>query len=159
MRQQPFDQASQLHERSPKHLQRAKELSSEKGVSFCLSALPIEYHAFTVHKSAIRDALCLHYNWQSSHLPSKCTCGLSFSVDHTLNRPTGGMPTIRHNEVRDFTGKVITVVCHDVCLKLSLQPLKGERFHHITAITKDGARLDIRAQSFEVNGTSEHSLM
>ena len=40
-----------------------------------------------------------------ANLPSRCVCGKSFSVDHALNCPTGGFPTIRHNQLRDFTAK------------------------------------------------------
>ena len=42
-------------------------------------------------------------------------CGKSFTLDHTLSCPTGGYPTICHNEICDLTTKVMTEVCHDVC--------------------------------------------
>ncbi len=99
------------------------ELGSEKGASSWLSALPIEEHGFALYKGTFRDALCMRYNYQPTHLPSKCVCGKFFSVDHALSCPTGGQPTIRHNELRDFTAKATTEVCHDVCVEPSLQPL------------------------------------
>ena len=140
--------ARQLHFRLPRHLQRAVELCSEKGASSWLSVLPIEDHGFALHKGAFRDALCLRYNWSPPQLPQKCVCGHSFSVDHAFNCSTGGLPTARHNELRDFTAKVMTEVCHDVCIEPPLQPLTGEALAFATANTEEGARLDISAQGF-----------
>ena len=107
-------------------LKRAMELASEKGASSWLTALPITEHGFTLHKGAFRDALCLRYNWQPTHLPKSCVCGHSFTVDHALSCPTGGLPTVRHNELRDFTAQVMTEVCHNLCTEPPLQPLSGE---------------------------------
>ena len=140
--------ATQLRTTLPTHLQRAMELGSEKGASSWLSVLPIEEHGFALHKGAFRDALCLRYNWQPANLPNDCVCGHSFSVDHALSCSTGGFPSIRHNELRDFTAKVMTEVCHDVCLEPTLQPLTGETLRYATANTEDGAHLDISAQGF-----------
>ena len=137
------------------------ELGSEKGASSWLSLLPIEKHEFALHKGAFRDALCLRYNWQPANLPKNCICGHSFSVDHALSCSTGGFQTIRHNELRDFTAKVMTEVCHDVCLEPTLQPLTGEtlRYATATANTEDGACLDISAQGFWDNRYQRAFLM
>ena len=147
-RQHHSNTAVELKTQLPRHLQRAMELGSEKGASSWLSALPIEDHGFALHKGAFRDALCLRYNWQPTHLPSKCICGKAFSIDHALSCPTGGLPTIRHNELRDFTAKVMTEVCHDVCIEPPLQPISGEALSYATPTKDDEARLDIRAQGF-----------
>ena len=56
------EDAKNLYTQLPGDLQRCVELSQEKGASIWLTALPIENHAFTLHKSAFRDALCLRYN-------------------------------------------------------------------------------------------------
>ena len=146
-RQQYTDRATELKTKLPRHLRRAVELGSEKGASSWLSALPIEEHGFELHKGAFRDALCLRYNWQPSHLPSNCVCGQAFTVEHALNCHTGGFPTIWHNEVRDFTANVMTEVCH-VCTKPHLQLLSGESLTYFTANTDDEAHLDISAQGF-----------
>ena len=69
-------------------------------------------------------------------------------MDHALSCPTGGLPTVRQNELRDFTAKVMTEVCHDVCVEPPLQLLLGETMSHATAVTEDEARLDIRVQGF-----------
>ena len=147
-RQHHSNTAVELKAQLPRHLQRAMELGSEKGASSWLSALPIEDHGLALHKGAFRDTLCLRYNWQPTHLPSKCICGKAFSIDHALTCPTGGLPTIRHNELRDFTAKVMTEVCHDVCIEPPLQPISGEALSYATSTKDDEARLDIRAQGF-----------
>jgi len=49
-------------------------------------------------------------------LPSKCVCGNEFTVDHAINCSSGGFPTLRHNELRDFTATVTSEVCHDVAI-------------------------------------------
>ncbi len=99
--------------------QKLMDMASEKGSSSWLAALPIESHGFSLHQGAFRDAISLRYacGWLPPHLPSKCVCGKSFTVDHTLNCPNGGFPTIRHNEIKDFTAKLMTEVCHDVCVE------------------------------------------
>ena len=62
--------------------------------------------------------------------------------------PTGGFPSIRHNELRDLTAEALTEVCSDVCIEPHLQPLTGETLHYSSANSQDGARLDIRAAGF-----------
>ena len=42
-------------------------------------------------KGAFRDA---RYGWLPSGLPVHCVCGQGFSVDHALNCPTRGYPTL-----------------------------------------------------------------
>ena len=39
-------------------------------------------------------------------------------------------------------------VCDDVCLEPHLQPMTGETLNGASAITEDGARLDIAANGF-----------
>ena len=50
---------------------------------------------------------------------------------------------MRHNEVRDITASLLTEVCHGVTIEPHLQPLSGETLSHQSAITEDGARLDV----------------
>ena len=145
-REQQNDDAITL--RSLDTLKRAMELAKEKGSSSWLTPLPLESHGFALHKSSFRDALCLRYGWQPERLPTRCDCGDAFTVDHALNCPRGAFPTIRHNEVRDFTGQLLTEVCHDVCIEPVLQPLEGERLDLASSIRDDNARTDIRARGF-----------
>ena len=55
---------------------------------------------------------------------------------------------MRHNEVRDLTANLMAEVCHDVCIEPTLQPVTGERLSGASAITDEGARLDIAASGF-----------
>ena len=53
-----------------------------------------------------------------------------------------------HNVIRDITAELVTEVCPNVCVKPTLQPLTGESFPFRSTNTKEGARLDIKAQNF-----------
>ena len=67
---------------------------------------------------------------------------------HVLSFPRGGFPSIRHNEIRDVTGNLLTEVCHDVMVEPELQPLTGETLACATSNPSDGARLDIAVNGF-----------
>ena len=124
------------------------QLSSEKGASLWLSVLPIEEHGFALHKGAFRDALCLRYGWLPSSLPAKYVCGHGFTVDHAMNCSSGGFPTLRHNELRDFTAAVLSEVCHDVAVEPVFQPLSREALRFAAANVEDEARLDVSVRGF-----------
>ena len=81
----------------------------------------------------------------ADRLPSNCTCGASFSVEHALSCAKGGFPSIRHNEIRDLTATLLTEVCNDVCIEPELQPVTDEELTGSTANSRTGARLDIAA--------------
>ena len=101
-----------------------------------------------MHKGEFRDALALRYGWQPPHVPVSCACGHTFSIEHVLSCPTGGFPSIRHNEVRDLTATLLTEVCHNVVIEPDLQPLGGEVLSGGSANIQEGARLDIAANGF-----------
>ena len=126
-------------------LQRCVELAAEKGASNWLTCRPLRQYGFVLHKGAFRDAVCIRYGWTPERLPQSCVCGRSFSVAHALSCPTGGYPSIRHNELRDITASLLGQVANDVCVEPILQPLTGESLAHRTAISDDGARLDVAA--------------
>ena len=129
-------------------LQRSVALAQEKGSSAWLTALPVAEHGFLLHKGEFRDAICLRYGWNLNNTPQSCNCGTSFSVDHAMTCHMGGIPTIRHNEIRDITATLLTEVCHNVATEPLLQPLTNESFNHRSANTEPNARLDIRARGF-----------
>ena len=148
-RQQQNTAAIELKAKLPSHLQRATDVSSEKGASSWLSTLPIAEHGFALHKGgAFRDALCLRYGWYPTNLPSHCVCGNKLNVEHALSCPRGGFPSIRPNENRDITASLMSEVCHAVGTEPCLQPVIGELLTHRTANREEGAHLDIMAQSF-----------
>ena len=101
-----------------------------------------------LHKGAFCDAPCLRYRWHPLHLPSHCVCDVKFTVEHSLNCHRGGLPIVRHNEVRDITADLMSEVCHGVGKEPELQPVTEETFAHRTGNREDGARADVVAESF-----------
>ncbi len=128
--------------------QRAMEQASEKGASAWLTAIPMSKHGFNLHKQAFRDALCLRFGWTPTRLATHCPCGQPFSVNHAFSCSKGAMPSIRHDAIRDITAQLLTEVCPNVCVEPTLQPLTGESFPLRSTNTKEGARLDVKAQTF-----------
>ena len=142
------NEASNLKSCLPVPLQYSMSLAQESGASNWLTALPIEDFGFTLHKGAFRDALALCYGWCPTKVPSHCACGQPFSVSHALSCHMGGYPSIRHNEIRDLTADLLSVVCHGVSTEPHLQPVDGEVLRGASANNSDGARLDISASGF-----------
>ena len=123
------------------------DIYSDKGASHRLTVVPMASHGFSLPKASFRDVLCMRYNWQPDHLPSHCSCGQAFSVDHALSCASGGYSVLRHNELRNFTASILQEVCHDVALEPPLQPLSGEQLHR-AANASEESRLDISARAF-----------
>ena len=113
-----------------------------------MTALPLEEYGFSLHKSAIRDAIALRYNWSLERVPTSCSCGSSFSIEHALSCAKGCYPSIRHNEIRDLTANLVTEVCSNVSVEPMLQPITGETFRGASTNAQEGARLDIAADGF-----------
>ena len=83
-----------------------------------------------------------------THQTAADRSGCPFSVDHALNCPRGGFPSLRHNELRDITASLMKEVCHNVTTEPVLQPLSGETLNPRSAIVEDNARSDVRAEGF-----------
>ena len=90
------------------------DLAKEKGGSSWREALPIQEHQFNLSRKEFRDCLCLRYGWTPDRLPSACVCGSAFDVDHAMSCPTGGLRSIRHNEMRDLLALTMSEVYFDV---------------------------------------------
>ena len=127
--------------------QRALDLASAKGASNWLTTRPLQEHGFALHKSAFHDAMALRYGWSPQQTPAHCACGTSFSVEHALCCPKGGLPSIRHNEIRDLTATLLTEVCSQVAVEPELQPV-SQQDYPASANIQDGARLDIAMNGF-----------
>ena len=140
--------ASVIRDNASAGLQRAMDLAQEKGASSWLTSLPLKEFNLALHKGAFHDATALRYGWLPKNIPTHCSCGSSFTVEHALFCPKGGFPIMRHNEVRDLTANLMAEVCHDVCIEPTLQPVTGEHLSGASAITDEGARLDIAASGF-----------
>ena len=129
--------------------QTALDYATIKGASTWLSALPLSEYGFALHKAAFHDAIALRYGWPLCRTPAHCARGTIFSVDHALSCPKGGLPSLRHNEIRDLTASLLTEVCHRVQVEPELQAVSDPgAFSHATANTQEGARLDIAMNGF-----------
>ena len=56
--------------------------------------------------------------------------------------------SIRHNDLRDLTPRIVSEVCKDTEIEPKLLPLSGEELHGRTTNPSDKARVYIRTQGF-----------
>ena len=82
-----------------------------------------------------------------------CVCGVRFTVDHAMICKRGGFIIQRHNELRDLEAELLKMVCHDVEVEPSLQPVTGEELNRGENQSHD-ARLDVHARGFWGRQTS-----
>jgi hypothetical protein len=128
-------------------LQRSIEIAALKTSSTWLTALPIDAEELALHKTD-RDALRIRYGLALPNIPMNCVCGATFDLDHALTCKKGGFIHKRHDEVRDFLTRLISVPCFDVAKEPPLQPLDDEPLAYATANISENARLDISARNF-----------
>ena len=80
--------------------------------------------------------------------PSLCDSRSSFSMDHVLSCPKGGLPSLYHNDIRDLTATLLTEVCSQVIVELKLQPVGNpDEYSLATSDAQEGARLDVAMKS------------
>ena len=118
----PQEAATRFKSKSPAALLHSAELATEEGASSWLTAIPLDWYGFTLHKGAYCDALCLRYGWSPPLLASLCVCGQVLTIAHALSCPTGGYPSICHNELRNHC----RLSESDVTVEPPLQTLTGE---------------------------------
>ena len=141
-------QQADLLARLPQASRLSVELASEKGASSWLTTLPVVELGFHLNKSEFRDGSCLRYNWPLRYLPSHCVCGQDLNVEHAPSCAVGGLPSQRHNHIRDLTATFLSEVASNVGVEPRLLPLSGEALPLRSANTDDQARLDIEAYGF-----------
>ena len=127
------------------------ELSQETGASSWLTSLPLVDEGYHLNKQCFQDLLRIRYGWKLKHFPETCECGQNFSIDHALSCKKGGFISLRHNEIRNITAKLLNEVHHDVKIEPTLQPLTGENLP-LQSNTSEEARLDISARGFWITG-------
>ena len=76
------------------------ETCLEKGASNWLSALPLKEAGFSLSKLEFRNAIALRYDLPVPSLPDICACGNEFIRDLSMICKTGGLVSLRHNELR-----------------------------------------------------------
>ena len=121
---------------------------TEPSASNWLSCLPLQKYGFVFHKSDFRDCVRLRYGKEIDRMPDKCAFMAKFDINNALNCHLGGFINIRHNEIRNFIGGMISRVHNDVQIEPELQPLHDEQFHLASTLTADQARPDVRARGF-----------
>ena len=70
------------------------------------------------------------------------------NVEHSLSCSVGGLPSQRHNHLRDLTATLLTEVASNVGVEPPLLPLTGESLRYRSANTEDRARVDVEAHGF-----------
>lgn len=83
----------------------------------------------------------------SLHLPSHCTRVVSFSVDHGFSCPYSALPSIRLNDFRDLTTKLLTEVCPSLATEPTLQPFTWDLLSFRTSNSEEGPHFDVSTQS------------
>ena len=105
---------------------RLNDFNKEVGSSNWLTSLPMKEQGYALNKEQFWDALRIRYDWFIPRLPTECVCGAKFNVSHALSCKKGGFITMRHNEVRDITGRLMEEVCRDVRKEPVLMELHNE---------------------------------
>ena len=90
----------------------------------------------------------MRYGWTPANIPTHCTDGEPFTVEHALSCTRGGYVALRRNELRDLFAELLRETSTNVSIEPELQPLSGEVFQAASAVLSDGARLDIKASGF-----------
>ena len=137
----------QLRQKMIAEAKRTNDAHRETGASNWLTSLPLEELDYHLNKQQFWDAIRIRYNWALSNLPAECVCGKKFDISHAMSCKKGGLVTLRHNEVRDVTGKLLEEVCKDVRKEPSMLQLNSELLQ-TTANRKPEARLDISVIGF-----------
>ena len=126
---------------------RNLEQLSEPGASSWVGAIPLKEQGLNLNRAEFNDAMCLRYDKPLKNLPSKCPCGKKFTTTHAMNCKRGGFISARHDNIRNFTARLLKEVCNDVQIEPPLQPTGGAQLPK-GSLTEDGARPDIRARGF-----------
>jgi hypothetical protein len=132
----------------PSDQHRAMLAAQDKGASVLVTTLPIEKYGFALSKMEFRDQLLMRYKWPLPDLPTTCSCGASFDLNHSQICHLGGFINMRHDELRNLMASEMKQVLHDVEIEPRLAPLSGEILQPRTAISSNEARSDIRARGF-----------
>ena len=74
--------------------------------------------------------------------------GSKFDIEHSRSFRKEGFVTIRHNDLRDITVKILSEVCSKTEVEPKFVPLSGEDLSNRTAYRSNEARLDVRACDF-----------
>ena len=140
---------SSIRSKMPEKMQRAMDFANEKGASYFLTALPLEEQGFTFHsKQDFRDLIRMRYRKRIPNLPSICSCGSPYSLDHSQICKLSGFIHMRHDNVSRLFAFQAKKSFRDVEVEPHLQPLSGEKMRYNSANIKSEARSDVRIRGF-----------
>ena len=60
-------------------------------------------------------------------MPSKCTCGQKYDLNHAMNCKRGGFVVMRHNNGREFEANLLKTIQNDVEIEPALQKIDNKR--------------------------------
>ena len=96
---------------------RLLDVSIKQGVSNWLLALLISDFGFELSKQHFSNAIRLRYGWSIATLSTTCPCGARLSMQHCMSCKKGSFVSIRHNDLRDLTAKMLSKVYKDIVTK------------------------------------------
>ena len=97
--------------------------------------------------------MALHYNKPLRGLPSKCPCGQTFGVNHSLNCKRVGFVIICHNNIRDLEANLLRKIHNDVETEPPLQAVNDELIIGLTCIE---SKPDKRARGVWITGQNSY---
>ena len=127
-------------------------MSTQTGVSNCLTVLPITEFGFEFSKQQFWDLIRLRYGWEICNLPTSCSCISKFDIKHSMSFKKGGVISMQHNDLRDLAANMMSKVCKDTETEPKLIPLSGEELQGRTANNSNEASVDIRNRGFWERG-------
>ena len=110
--------------------------------------MPITEHGFELPKQQFWDSVTLGYGWKITNLLKFCPCGSKFDIQHSTSCKKRSFVSIRRNDLRDLTPRIVSEVCKDTEIEPKLLPLSGEELHGRTTNPSDKARVNIRTRGF-----------
>ena len=99
----------------PAYQIRAVKRINEGSLSAWLTALPTAAENFDISEVEFRDGLSVRYNKNLNASPTfRDGCESPSTLRHALSCKTGGLLTLRYNEIRDAVGTLASLVWKDV---------------------------------------------
>ena len=141
--------AKALKDRASPDLARAIDLAQEKGASTVFSSLPLAEYGFVFKaKRDYTDLICMRYRMPIPNLPTVCSCGKPYSLDHSQVCLKGGFIHMRHDTPKKLFAQFASEVFADVEVEPPLVPVDGEVMRLKSANVQPDARSDVRVRGF-----------